>query len=297
MNTKVRDIWTNAQKLLINSLSLETNEARIEAQLLLQTVVHVDRAWLITHANDTLESSGINAFIYENFNALLNRRLTGEPIAYIIGYREFFGLDFIVSPDTLIPRPDTELLVETALDKVMNHSDFSVLDLGTGTGAVAIAIAYHRSQCQLTAVDASIAALEIAARNADHLKTTNIQFVQSDWFSNLKDNQFNIIVSNPPYIPQNDDHLVQGDLRFEPISALAAGLDGLDDIRHIIDHCLIYLKPQGWLMLEHGFNQANYVTDLMAGAGLVEITTLKDLGNNDRITIAKNPLIVSTHWD
>lgn len=277
---------------LIAKNDLTTQEAKFEAQLLLQSVLKVNRAWLIAHDQDDLPAK-----IQAEFEALLSRRLQGDPIAYILGSREFYGLALKVTPATLIPRPDTESLVEAALAKLSANTHYAVLDLGTGTGAVALAIAKSRPQAQVTATDASPEALQIAINNAKHLKIPNVRFILSDWFEALAGDQFDIIVSNPPYIAQNDPHLTQGDLRFEPISALASGVDGLDDIRHIIEHCLIYLKPQGWLMLEHGYDQAELVADLMAQTGLVDIATLKDLGNQHRVTIAKNPLIVSTHWD
>ena len=274
-------------------LTLAANtEAKLEAQLLLQHVLQVNRAWLIAHENDTL-SPGTQA----KFEALLIRRLQGEPMAYILGEREFYGLVLQVTPATLIPRPDTETLVEAALDKIPQNMDVHVLDLGTGSGAIALAIAKHRSQANVVAVDASPAALEVAKHNADRLNISNVQFVLSDWFSALEDQRFEIIVSNPPYIEADDPHLAQGDLRFEPPDALASGKDGLSDIRIIINQCLTHLKPQGWLMLEHGYNQAISVSELMSSAGLVDVATIKDLGGNDRVTIGKNPLIVSTHWD
>lgn len=274
------------------ALQLEFEESKIEAQLLLQHVLNVNRAWLIAHENDALQPK-----IHEAFEALLNRRLSGEPIAYILGSREFYGLDLLVTPDTLIPRPDTEILVEAALAKILNNTNLSILDLGTGTGSIALAIAKNRPHASIIAVDASKAALDVAKQNSLNLSIDNIEFVMSNWFENLSNQRFDVIVSNPPYIEAHDAHLTQGDLRFEPISALASGADGLDDIRQIIDDCLIYLNPQSWLMLEHGYNQADQVTDLMADAGLTNIETIKDLGNNDRVTIGKNPLIVSTHWD
>ena len=287
----VRQVLLEAQQKL-TLISSGANEARLEVQLLLQTALNVDRAWLISHENDALQAN-----IHALFQASLLRRLQGEPIAYILGYREFYGLELMVTPDTLIPRSDTETLVEAALAKLPKHTDRALLDLGTGTGAIALAIAKHRKNIDVVAVDASAAALEVAKNNAQHLNISNIQFHESNWFDALEHERFDVIVSNPPYIEQNDIHLKQGDLRFEPVSALASGLDGLDDIRHIIANCLIYLNPQGWLMLEHGYNQAEAVADLMADAGLVDITTLKDLGGNDRVTLGKNSLIVSTHWD
>ncbi|MDD2933829.1 MAG: peptide chain release factor N(5)-glutamine methyltransferase [Methylotenera sp.] len=268
------------------------NEAKLEAQLLIQHVLNVNRAWLIAHANDALRPD-----IHADFASLLNRRLLGEPMAYILGYREFYGLKFKTTPSTLIPRPDTETLVEAALARISPLTAEKILDLGTGTGAIALAIASNRTEAQVTAVDASQAALNIAIENAKNLNISNIHFMLSDWFAALNHDKFDVIVSNPPYIEQNDAHLTQGDLRFEPMSALASGADGLDDIRQIIDDCLVYLKPQGWLMLEHGYQQALQVADLMAQIGLTHIETIKDLGGNDRVTIGKNPLIVSTHWD
>jgi release factor glutamine methyltransferase len=288
----VRTAWIEAQQRIIEQLSLEANEAKFEAQLLLQNALNVNRAWLIAHESDALQDN-----VKTSFESLLARRLLGEPIAYIFGYREFFGLNLIVSPDTLIPRPDTETLVEAALNRIPTDVRYSVLDLGTGTGAVALAIAKHRPEAQVMAIDASSTALDIAKRNATQLALTNIDLRLSNWFSALEGERFHLIVSNPPYIEQHDTHLTQGDLRFEPISALASGADGLDDIREIIDNCLLHMQPQGWLMLEHGYNQAHLVTDLMAQAGLVAIETIQDFGGNNRVTIGKNPLIVSTHWD
>lgn len=288
----IRECWLQAQQQLIRTLGLDPQEARFEAQLLLVAALKVNRAWLIAHEIDALRAN-----IHAEFQARLSRRLQGEPIAYILGYREFYGLKLTVSPDTLIPRPDTETLVDAALAKIPLHAKADILDLGTGSGAIALAIAKHRPQAEVIAVDASESALAVAQQNAQNLHISNIQFLHSDWFSALDQQRFDVIVSNPPYIEQDDAHLRQGDLRFEPYTALASGTDGLDDIRNIVQDCLVYLKPQGWLMLEHGFNQAKSVVDLMAESGLVDIVTIKDLGGNDRVTIAKNPLIVSTHWD
>lgn len=292
MTKTVRQTLVEAQAQLAKQLNLDPSEARVEAHLLLQTTLKVNRAWLISHEHDALQ-----ACKHADFQALLTRRSTGEPMAYILGCREFYGLDLLVTPATLIPRPDTETLVEAALIKIQSNARYSALDLGTGTGAIALAIAKNRPLANVMAVDASEAALKIAKKNAQNLAIPNVQFVLSNWFDELTGEKFDAIVSNPPYIEQDDVHLTQGDLRFEPVSALASGVDGLNDIRRIIDNCLIYLKPQGWLMLEHGYNQAASVADLMAHAGLTNIETIKDLGGNNRVTIAKNPLIVSTHWD
>lgn len=288
----IRSALLQAQAQLNISPRLAAIDARFESQLLLQHLLNVNRAWLIAHENDT-----VTADIKAKFDHWICRRADGEPIAYILGNREFYGLNLIVTTATLIPRPDTEILVDAALNRIPENIPLQILDLGTGSGAIALAIAQQRPQTQVTAVDASIAALEVAISNSRQLRVPNIHFLLSDWFNNLNDTLFDVIVSNPPYIENTDAHLNQGDLRFEPTSALASGADGLDDIRRIIDDCLIHLKPQGWLMLEHGFNQAPAVADLMAQTGLVNIETFKDLGDNDRVTIGKNPLIVSTHWD
>jgi len=290
--TSVRSALLQAQAQLNSAHQLDAIDARYESQLLLQYVLKVNRAWLIAHENDDVAAN-----IQHAFDALVQRRISGEPIAYILGSREFYGLNLAVTPATLIPRPDTEVLVEIALGKIPANEAAQVLDLGTGTGAIALAIAQQRPQAQVTGVDASSPALEVAISNSRQLHISNLHFVLSDWFNDLDHSRFDVIVSNPPYIEEADTHLQQGDLRFEPLSALASGADGLDDIRRIIDGCLIHLKPQGWLMFEHGYNQAATVRELMAQTGLVNIETFKDLGGNDRVTIGKNPLIVSTHWD
>jgi release factor glutamine methyltransferase len=281
------------QALQRAAAKLNSADGAMEARLLLQQVLGVNRAWLIAHANDVLQTNR-----NEEFHALLTRRLAGEPIAYLIQQREFYGLQLRVSPATLIPRPDSETLVDAALEKIPHPSikPITVLDLGTGSGAIALAIAHNRPQASMLAVDASDAALTVAQDNASELKLSNVQFALSDWYANLAEQRFDVIVSNPPYIAKNDPHLSQGDLRFEPLSALAAGVDGLDDIRQILEQGLIHLKPQGWLMLEHGYDQGAAVRELMAQAGLLEIATRQDLGGNDRVTLGKNPLIVSQHW-
>ena len=290
--TSIRSVLLQAQVQLNNAHQLDTIDARYESQLLLQHALKVNRAWLIAHENDDVAVNG-----QREFDALIQRRISGEPIAYILGQREFYGLNLAVTPATLIPRPDTELLVDVALKKIPANEATQILDLGTGTGAIALAIAQQRPQAQVTGVDASMPALAVAISNSQQLHIANLHFVLSDWFNDLDNSRFDVIVSNPPYIEETDAHLQQGDLRFEPLSALASGADGLDDIRRIIDGCLVHLKPQGWLMFEHGYNQAERVRELMAQTGLVNIETFKDFGGNDRVTISKNPLIVSMHWD
>jgi release factor glutamine methyltransferase len=259
---------------------LNTEEAAPEAQLLLQHVLNVNRAWLIAHEHENLPPS-----IHAAYRTMLERRLNGEPIAYILGYREFYGLKFKVTPDTLIPRPDTETLVEAALVKISTTKPYTILDLGTGTGAIALAIAKHRPQAFIYAVDASQAALDVAIENARNLEIPNVKFVLSDWFINLNDEKFDVIVSNPPYIETNDAHLNQGDLRFEPISALASGEDGLNDIRKIVTQAPHHLNPHGYLLLEHGYNQAETVADLLKQAGFSEISHAQDLAGIVRVTL------------
>jgi release factor glutamine methyltransferase len=281
------------QALQMAAAKLNSADGAMEARLLLQQVLGVNRAWLIAHANDALQTNRD-----AEFQALLARRLAGEPIAYLIQQREFYGLTLRVSPATLIPRPDSETLVDAALEKIPHPSTkpITVLDLGTGSGAIALAIAHNRPQANVLAVDASDAALTLAQHNASQLKLSNVQFALSDWYAKLAEQRFDLIVSNPPYIAENDSHLSQGDLRFEPLSALTSGQDGLDDIRQITEQGLIHLNPQGWMMLEHGYDQGAAVRELMAQAGLVEIATRQDLGGNERVTLGKNPLIVSQHW-
>ena len=278
---KLRALITDAQKTLSSVSGSSPNEAKLEVQLLLQHLLNVNRAWLMTHENDAMEAN-----ILAEFEAALKRRMTGEPIAYILGKREFYGLELNVTPDTLIPRPDTETLVEAALAKIPANQACSVLDLGTGTGAIAIAVAAQRPQAEVRAVDQSSEALAVAENNAQRLEIANVQFLQSDWFLSLGDMSFDIIVSNPPYIAEDDPHLGQGDLRFEPAGALVAGPDGLECIRRIIDEAGKHLHQGGSLLLEHGYDQAEKVTSLLMQAGFDEVTSLPDLAGILRVTSA-----------
>jgi len=269
----------HASHQLTEKLGLEKVNALFEARLLLQHGLGVDRSWLITHEQDFLEPDRLILV-----DAMLQRRLDGEPIAYIFGYREFYGLPLKVSPATLIPRPDTETLVEAALKKTPVDVAWNILDLGTGTGAVALAIAKHRPKCHVIGVDASPEALAVAIDNRQNLDLRNASMLKSDWFSVLSGQKFDLIVSNPPYIAEADCHLNQGDLRFEPRSALASGVDGLDDIRIIIQDAPKYLKPNGWLMLEHGYDQAQSVASLLKGHGFSQIDHAQDLAGTLRVT-------------
>ena len=279
MMNNIHHVLHQSSQQLVHTIGLDHAEANLETNLLLQHVLHVNRAWVITHDRDVL-----NADQQAEFQLLLKRRLDGEPIAYIVGFREFYGLQLKVSPVTLIPRPDTETLVDAALEKIPLDKVFHILDLGTGTGAVALAIAKHRNNCEVTAVDQSSDALSVTLENAQSLKLNNLRLIESNWFSELQGEGFDLIVSNPPYIAQDDEHLKQGDLRFEPISALASGVDGLDDIRKIVQDAPDYLKTNGWLMLEHGFDQAESVATLLKTRGFNQIAHAKDIAGTLRVT-------------
>jgi release factor glutamine methyltransferase len=279
MMNNIHHVLHQSSQQLVHTIGLDHAEANLEANLLLQHALHVNRAWVITHDRDVL-----NADQQAEFQLLLKRRLDGEPIAYIVGFREFYGLQLKVSPVTLIPRPDTETLVEAALEKIPLDKVSHILDLGTGTGAVALAIAKNRNNCEVTAVDQSTDALSVTLENAQSLKLNNLRLIESNWFSELQGEGFDLILSNPPYIAQDDEHLKQGDLRFEPISALASGVDGLDDIRKIVQDAPDYLKTNGWLMLEHGFDQAESVATLLKARGFNQIAHAKDIAGRLRVT-------------
>lgn len=257
------------------ALGLDPATARIEVRSLLQAVLQVDRAWLIAHDNEMVAPEQ-----QIRFDAWFDRRLAGEPLAYILGEREFYGLNFKVTPATLIPRSDTELLVELALQR----RPMGVLDLGTGSGAIALSIAHGRPQARVTAVDASAAALAVAQENVVRLGLANVMLIRSDWFAALIGRTFDLIVSNPPYIVADDPHLVRGDLPFEPASALVSGTDGLDDIRRIVAAAPQYLQPGGELLLEHGYDQAARVRSLLMQRGFVEIHSVRDLAGIERVT-------------
>ena len=261
----------------------KSDEARLEAQLLLEHVLNVNHAWLIAHAEDELDHES-----QSQFQMHIERRIKGEPIAYILGTREFYGLPLVVTSDTLIPRPDTEILVDAALALIPKNTAQSVLDLGTGSGAIALAIAKHRPLSNVIAVDACMKALAIARENAQRLAITNIELRNSNWFDSLPNQTVDLIVSNPPYIENNDVHLNQGDLRFEPLSALASGDDGLNDIRHIIRHAKQHLNINGWLLIEHGYDQSSKVASLMQQAQFNAIRHIHDLAGIARVTIAQH---------
>ena len=268
-----------------NELSTASDTALLDTELLLCHSLSVDRAWLKTWPDKILSAPDM-----QRFEQLFRRRLEGEPVAFIIGSQGFWTLDLKVSPHTLIPRPETELLVETAMQlELPNNSQ--VLDLGTGTGAIALALASEYPQWQMTAVDVQASAVELAEQNRLACQLKNVTIYQSDWFAAVANRQpqtlFNLIVSNPPYIEIDDAHLFEGDVRFEPASALVSGTQGLDDLQLVIGQSSGFLAPAGWLLVEHGHAQGLAVRDLFNEAGYVLVETRQDYNQLDRITLGR----------
>ncbi|MCR4538154.1 peptide chain release factor N(5)-glutamine methyltransferase [Pseudomonas sp. 18.1.10] len=257
--------------------------ARLDAELLLAAALGKPRSYLHTWPEKIVSSEDALTFA-----SYLQRRRGGEPVAYILGQQGFWKLDLEVAPHTLIPRPDTELLVEAALE-LLPATPTQVLDLGTGSGAIALALASERPAWKVTAVDRVLEAVALAERNRQRLHLNNVTVLNSHWFSALQGHTYDLVISNPPYIADNDPHLVAGDVRFEPASALVAGRDGLDDLRHIIQEAPQHLNAAGWLLLEHGYDQAAAVRDLLLGAGFDEVHSRIDLGGHERITLGRRP--------
>ena len=258
-------------------------EADEDARALLCHVLQKDRGWLFAWGDRE-----IAADLTERYRALIAQRAAGQPVAYLTGSRGFWSLQLQVDLHTLIPRPETELLVEQVLALGRADEAVSLLDLGTGSGAIALAIASERPQWSITASDASEGALAAAQRNAQAHGIKNVRFVHSDWFAHIK-GRFDIIVSNPPYIAEADPHLQQGDLRFEPRSALASGADGLDDIRRIVAQAPEHLHKPGQLLFEHGFEQGAACRDLLEQAGFEAVSSVRDLAGHERISLGKIP--------
>lgn len=273
---------TLAQWHAWGAMQLSGMDARREAEILLGHALQRGRAFLFAHANDVLEPS-----IAHTFAELIQRRQHGEPIAYLTGTRGFWTLELHVTPATLIPRPETEVLVEAALARLPEHTALRIADLGTGSGAIALALASERPHAHLTATDQSPHALQIARENAARLELSNLRFLQGDWFAPLAGERFHLIASNPPYIAERDPHLSQGDLRFEPATALASGVDGLDAIRLLIASAPAYLHENGWLLLEHGHDQGQAVRELLCAAGFTEIETRVDAEDRERVSMGK----------
>jgi release factor glutamine methyltransferase len=260
----------------------------LDAQVLMAHVLGKDRAWLIAHDSDVLARDGMDAF-----EALAKRRRDGEPIAYLTGIREFWGMPLGVSPAVLIPRPETETLVELTLARLPADRDVRVLDLGTGSGAIALALARERPRAVILATDLSADAIGVARGNAQRLGIANVEFALSDWYADLppawRDRQCELVASNPPYVSVQDPHLAEGDVRFEPAQALASGVDGLAAIRQIVGGAREHLAPGGTLVVEHGFDQSERVRALFAAAGFVEIATGRDLAGIPRVVAGRNP--------
>ncbi|MGY4530954.1 release factor glutamine methyltransferase [Pseudomonas sp. TE3786] len=269
------------QNLLGSVVLSGSDTAQLDAELLLAAVLGKPRSFLRTWPERELSAEQL-----QQFEAAIQRRQQGEPVAYILGQQGFWSLDLEVAPHTLIPRPDTELLVETALE-LLPHNPLAALDLGTGTGAIALALAKERPGWSVTGVDRVPEAVALAERNRSRLQLNNGQFRQSHWFSAVAGQRFTLIVSNPPYICAGDKHLSEGDVRFEPASALVAGADGLDDIRLIIEQAPEHLVAGGWLLLEHGFDQAAAVRELLAARGFTEVDSRRDLGGHERISLGR----------
>jgi release factor glutamine methyltransferase len=269
-------------ELLQRSAELtDSDSAVLDTELLLSHALDVSRTYLKTWPDRQPDTDQVTTFA-----ALFQRRIRGEPIAYILGHQGFWSLDLKVSEHTLIPRPETELLVETALELQLPPQS-SVLDLGTGTGAIALALACERNDWNITALDFQPQAVALAEENRAAHKLDNVQIVQSNWFAALPAVKFDLIVSNPPYIEKNDPHLSQGDVRFEPASALVSGAEGLDDLILLISQSVAFLKPNGWLLVEHGYDQGPGVRALFAEAAFSAIETRNDYNQIDRITFGQ----------
>lgn len=263
------------------ALCCASETAKLDAQLLLCHVLNVDRTYLYTWPETVLSVSQLS-----QYEALLQQRAAGKPIAHLLGYRDFWSFRLKVNDSTLIPRPETELLVEQCLALPL-PSHAAVLELGTGTGAIALALATERAQWQLDAVDIQPQAIQLATENRHALGLTQVNIFASNWFSAVSTRRYDLIVSNPPYIDPADPHLTEGDVRFEPHTALVAANQGLADIQHITRHAKEHLKPAGWLVFEHGFTQAEQVQACLLENGFEAITTRQDYAKLDRITYAQ----------
>ncbi|HFV9291526.1 peptide chain release factor N(5)-glutamine methyltransferase [Serratia fonticola] len=261
-----------------------SDSAKRDAEILLGFVTGRARTYLLAFGETPLTAEQT-----EQLTVLLARRERGEPVAYLVGEREFWSLPLSVSPATLIPRPDTECLVELALER-LPAAPCAILDLGTGTGAIALALASERPDCQLTGIDLQPEAVALAQHNAQKLAINNARFLQGSWFTPVAGQKFALIASNPPYIDEADPHLGQGDVRFEPCSALVAAEQGLADLAVIVQQAADYLEPQGWLLLEHGWQQGENVRALLNAAGFIAVATHRDYGGNDRVTLGQKPL-------
>lgn len=259
----------------------ESESPKRDAEILLEHVTGKARSFILAFGETALSAAQET-----QLTELLARRKRGEPVAHLTGEREFWSLPLYVSAATLIPRPDTECLVEQALAR-LPAGPCRILDLGTGTGAIALALASERPDCQVTALDVMPDAVALAKRNVERLGLHNVQVLQSSWFTGVAGQSFGMIVSNPPYIDEHDPHLNEGDVRFEPLTALVAADEGLADIEHIITTARQHLVPGGWLLIEHGWTQGQAVRERFLQAGYVDTETCRDYGGNDRLTLGR----------
>jgi release factor glutamine methyltransferase len=280
---QIVDALKHARQQLEVSDSVESDSTKLDTEILLCSALKCERTHLYTYPEQVLTNNEI-----ESFNKLIDLRSEGHPVAHLTNQKEFWSLSFHITKNTLIPRPETELLVETALKLIPTDSNKNILDLGTGSGAIAIAIASERPIANITATDASDEALTIAKLNAESNNINNIEFIKANWLEfDTENNNYDLIVSNPPYINIDDPHLKQGDVRFEPLSALASGEDGLDDLRIIIRESANILNKEGWLLVEHGYNQGEQVRNLFIENGFTSTSTIKDYSDNDRVSIGQ----------
>ncbi|WP_105900975.1 peptide chain release factor N(5)-glutamine methyltransferase [Vibrio gangliei] len=278
----MKSIEANLHSAIAALIKSGSDSAAIDAAVLMCHVLDKPRSYLLTWPEKELSSEQ-----QQQFDALLARRIAGEPVAYIVGEREFWSLPLEVSTSTLIPRADTERLVELALDKIA-ELDGDILDLGTGTGAIALALASEFPKRHVIGIDLQVEAQQLATRNAKKLAINNARFLQGSWFEPLDAKaQFACIVSNPPYIDKQDPHLAQGDVRFEPLTALVAEQKGLADLAYIAQHATRYLKSGGWLLMEHGYEQGADVRDILLKLGYQAVSTEQDYGHNDRVTLGR----------
>jgi len=276
-------VSTVADLLRLGRQRLGAEAGQLETEILVTHVIGRPRSWLYAHSEEKLAADAV-ALVHE----LLDRRARGEPVAYLVGEREFWSMSLSVSPETLIPRPETELLVESVLSLEAPAFGVRVVDLGTGSGAVALALARERPQWGIVAVDASPSALRVAAGNASRYGLANLSFVGADWSNAFRDSVFDIVVSNPPYVVATDACLVTGDLRYEPRAALDGGVDGLDELRSIIRSAPRILKVNSWLIVEHGAEQGGSVRELMKASGFVDAMTHRDLAGKERVSLARS---------
>jgi release factor glutamine methyltransferase len=272
--TTVTELILKAEQSINSSES-----ARLDAEILFCDVMQFNRTRIYSHPDQVVPEDKMALF-----QSLIEQRQQGCPIAYLTGKKEFWSLELAISEDTLIPRPETELLVETALQMIPEDAAFNILDLGTGSGAIAIAIASERPNCKIVATDINTNTLVMAEKNAETHQLQNIQFYLSNWFQNIPSQEFDLIVSNPPYIKQDDAHLSQGDVRFEPELALVAGIDGMQAINMILENALQYLTADAYLLIEHGYDQRLLVQEAFLKNDFKQPKTFQDLSGQDRIT-------------